>query len=219
MLTVGPIRALVFDFGGVISKTLFETHASTEARLGLPDGSLTWRGPFAEGDDALWEAMQRQELSERAYWLTRARQVGTLVGQEWDAMAAFVRAARGDADPAEWIRPEAVETIAHAKARGLRLAILSNELDLFYGEDFSANLPLLQEFEVLIDATYTQILKPDPRAFGLVAAALDLPLSACLFIDDQAKNIKGAQDLGMPHVHFNVRDPQGSFAKVRKTYV
>ena len=37
------IKALVFDFGGVISKTLFETHASTERRLSLPPGSLTWR--------------------------------------------------------------------------------------------------------------------------------------------------------------------------------
>ena len=37
---------LVLDFGGVISKTLFETHALSEAALGLSAGSLTWRGPF-----------------------------------------------------------------------------------------------------------------------------------------------------------------------------
>ena len=29
-------RALVLDFGGVISRTLFETHAQTEQALGLP---------------------------------------------------------------------------------------------------------------------------------------------------------------------------------------
>ena len=37
-------KALVLDFGGVISRTLFETHAMTEAALGLPAGTLTWRG-------------------------------------------------------------------------------------------------------------------------------------------------------------------------------
>jgi len=29
-------RALVLDFGGVISRTLFETHDLSEAALGLP---------------------------------------------------------------------------------------------------------------------------------------------------------------------------------------
>ncbi len=213
------IKALVFDFGGVISKTLFETHASTERRLSLPPGSLTWRGPFANGDDTLWEAMQRREISERDYWRTRAKEVGAMVGQDWTSMMEFVQTARGTADPGEWVRPEALDVIAHAKAAGLRLAILSNELDLFYGADFSKNLPLLQDFEVVIDATYTKILKPDPRAFELVGQALDLSLTDCLFIDDQLKNIEGAQALNMPFVHFDVTNPAGSYLEVRKTYV
>ena len=62
--------------------------------------------------------------------------------------------------------------------------------------------------------TYTQILKPDPRAFQLVAEGLDLPLGQCLFIDDQLKNIEGAQALGMPFVHFDVTDPRGSYDHV-----
>jgi len=38
-------QALVLDFGGVISRMLFETHPLTEQALGLPPGTLTWRGP------------------------------------------------------------------------------------------------------------------------------------------------------------------------------
>ena len=51
-------QALVLDFGGVISRTLFETHDLSEAALGLPPGTLTWRGPFAPETDVLWQAMQ-----------------------------------------------------------------------------------------------------------------------------------------------------------------
>jgi len=40
-------KALILDFGGVISRTLFETHALSEAALGLAAGTLTWQGPFA----------------------------------------------------------------------------------------------------------------------------------------------------------------------------
>ena len=35
-------KALVLDFGGVISRTLFETHDLTEKALGLAAGSLQW---------------------------------------------------------------------------------------------------------------------------------------------------------------------------------
>jgi len=63
------MRALVLDFGGVISRTLFETHGQTEAALGLPAGTLTWRGPFDPASDALWCDMQAGRLSERDYWL------------------------------------------------------------------------------------------------------------------------------------------------------
>ncbi len=33
-------RGLILDFGGVITRTLFESHAVTAAALGLPPGSL-----------------------------------------------------------------------------------------------------------------------------------------------------------------------------------
>jgi len=134
--------ALVLDFGGVISRTLFETHAVTERALGLPAGSLTWRGPFDPEGDALWRDMQAERISERDYWLARTREVGRLLGEDWTRMDTFVRRARG-ADPAAAIRPEAVAAIEAARAAGCRLAVLSNELDLFYGADFRARLPLL----------------------------------------------------------------------------
>jgi len=44
------------------------------------------------------------------------------------------------------------------------LAILSNELDLFYGVGFRDRLPLLGLFDVLVDAP-TPDLKPDSRAY------------------------------------------------------
>ncbi|MGO8586959.1 hypothetical protein ACC846_39105, partial [Rhizobium ruizarguesonis] len=38
-------RSLILDFGGVVTRTLFETHYVTERALGLAAGTLTWRGP------------------------------------------------------------------------------------------------------------------------------------------------------------------------------
>ncbi|HPY40581.1 MAG TPA: HAD-IA family hydrolase [Thiolinea sp.] len=212
-----PAQALVLDFGGVISRTLFETHAQTEAALGLAAGTLMWQGPFNPAQDTLWQAMQRDEISERDYWLTRTREVGELLGKNWTTMEDFVRAARSQ-NVAEVIRPEALEAIAKVKQAGGKLAILSNELDLFYGSDFRAHLPFLAAFDVIIDATYTGILKPRAEAYHLVLAALKLPAAACVFVDDQLRNIQGAEAVGMQTVHFDVQQPATSYQQALRAF-
>lgn len=205
-------KALVLDFGGVISRTLFETHALTEQALGLAAGTLTWQGPFDPDNDPLWQSMQKDKISERDYWLTRAREVGELIGENWTSMQEFVISARGS-DPLPVIRPEFLATIKAVKQNGGRLAILSNELDLFYGAGFRAKLPFLQDFELIVDATYTDILKPDPRAYALMTDGLGLTAEECVFVDDQLRNIRGAQAVGMQTVHFDVMGPAESYQK------
>lgn len=209
-MSLPPATTLVLDFGGVVTKTLFETHALTEEALGLEAGSLGWQGPFDPSTDALWQSMQRDEISERDYWRERTRETGRLVGEDWDAMETLVKRARG-ADPEAVIRPEADRAIRKAHAAGRRLAILSNELDLFYGADFRGRLPILALFETIIDATYTGILKPDPRAYLLVTETLGLAAGDCVFVDDQRRNVDGAIAVGMRSVHFDVRDPARSY--------
>jgi putative hydrolase of the HAD superfamily len=191
---------------------LFETHALSEAALGLAAGTLTWQGPFAPETDALWQAMQADQISERDYWMQRTREVGRLLGEDWTEMQTFVQRARG-ADVAAVIRPEAVAAIQQAKALGYKLGILSNELDLFYGADFRDRLPLLQQFDVIVDATYTQILKPDPRAYQACLQALGVRAEHAVFVDDQLRNVAGAQRCGLAVVHLDVCQPGGGFAK------
>lgn len=207
--------ALVLDFGGVISRTLFETHRGTERALRLEANALTWMGPFDPDTDSLWVAMQDGQLSEREYWAQRTREIGRLVGEDWTEMAQFVKAARG-ADPESVIRPEALDAIRTAKARGARLGVLSNELDLFYGPEFRGKLPFLKDFDTIIDATYTKILKPDPAAYLSCADELGVPPASCVFVDDQPRNISGADEAGMRTVLFDVRQPRASFEQALK---
>jgi putative hydrolase of the HAD superfamily len=203
-------KALVLDFGGVVTRTLFETHALTERALGLAPGTLSWRGPFELESDPLWCAMQNDEIPEREYWATRTREVSELCGENWTSMSDFVKAARGRA-PAEVIRPEALNAINIARKKACKLAILSNELDLFYGADFREKLPFMEWFDVIIDATYTEILKPDPRAYQACIDALGIDAARCVFVDDQYRNIVGAMNAGMQAVHFDVQQPQKSY--------
>ncbi len=205
------MKTLVLDFGGVISRTVFETHADNEAALGLPPGTLTWRGPFDPASDPLWRSMQAGRISERDYWFTRAAETGRLVGENWTSLPQFLQRIRGD-NPEAMIRPEFLIALKKAKPAGYKLAILSNELDLFYGAAFRQKLPFLAAFDLIVDATYTGILKPDRKSYAAITEGLGVVPIDCVFVDDQLKNIKGAQEFGMNTVHFDVTQPAASYA-------
>ena len=206
-----PERGLLLDFGGVISVTLFERHRTSERLLGLPEGTLLWRGPFDPDGDDLWRDMLEGRISERDYWAFRAQETGRRVGEDWD-MLAMIRRTMGD-DPNAHIRPQARDFVFLAKAAGRRVGILSNELELFYGADTMARLDILKLMDCVVDATHTRILKPDPRAYALGCAALGLPPESTVFVDDQQRNVDGARAAGLIAIHFDVADPARSFAE------
>ena len=201
--------ALLLDFGSVISKSLFETLPDIEAAYGLEPGTLGWRGPFAPEDDALWGAMQADEVSERGYWAERCAQLGKLVDADLE-MIDVIKASRGE-DPNRCIRPEAVEAIGRAKEMGAGVSILSNELELFYGAEELAKMPLFDCMDHIIAATTTHILKPDPAAYRLALDAIGLPPERIVFVDDQMRNIEGGRMAGFACVHFNVLTPRSSY--------
>ena len=125
-------------------------------------------------------------------------------------MSDFVKAARG-ADPVPVMRPQALAAIEKVRQADGKLAILSNELDLFYGAESRDKLPFLRHFDVIVDATYTDILKPDPRAYQMCCDALELAPRDCVFVDDQMRNIEGGEKFGLQCVHFDVIQPEKGY--------
>jgi len=206
-------RALLLDFGAVISTSLFECHRDTEQQLGLPEGSLRWRGPIDPAGDPLWRSMLRQEISEREYWALRAEELGSALGERGWTTATMLSRVR-HTDPNRTVRPQIARLVAAARARGLRTGILSNELELFYGPSFLSRMDVLRGFDAVVDATHTGILKPDVRAYALAADALQAAPAEVLFVDDQFRNVAGSFEAGMQAQHFDLRDVPGSIAAV-----
>jgi putative hydrolase of the HAD superfamily len=208
------LRALLLDFGSVISISVFERHLESEKLLGLPSGTLTWLGPLRPATDPLWESMQRDEITERQYWDLRAKEVSQQVGESGWTMQTLLQRIR-QSKPDMVVRPEMAQLIAQAKAAGFKVGILSNELELFYGRRFLEDLSVLHHVEVMVDATHTRILKPDLRAYQLALDALNLPADEVLFVDDQFRNITGAVRAGLQTQYFDLRDISGNIAAIR----
>lgn len=206
-------KALLLDFGSVISVSVFERHRETETLLGLPPASLQWMGPIAPETDLLWQSMQRDEITERNYWEARARELGEAVGESgWDVLTMLTRVRQ--TDPNAVVRPAMKQLILQARALGIRVGILTNELELFYGKEFLSRMDILDEMEMIVDATHNHILKPDPRSYALAIEALALRPEEILFVDDQFRNIAGGVKAGLQTQYFDLRDIDGNIAAV-----
>ena len=117
-------------------------------------------------------------------------------------------------DPNAVLRPAIRRLVRAARTRGLAVGILSNELELFYGAEFLSRMDILRDMQTIVDATHTQVLKPDPRAYEMAVQQLALPAARVLFVDDQFRNIAGAQRAGLQSQFFDLRDVDGSIAAV-----
>jgi len=208
-----PCRALLLDFGSVIQKSFFETRADIERILRIPPGTLSWAGPFDPEADPLWRQVVTGEFSERDYWNQRAREVGSLIGEDW-RIQDFCRK-HNELPASAVLRPEILALISDVKRAGLKFGILTNELELFHGKDWALAVPFADKIDVLIDATHTRILKPDPRAYRLAVDAFGLPANEIVFVDDQPRNVAGASAVGIHSLHFDIIHPSESAKEVR----
>src|SRR5262245_28037384 len=117
-----PIRAVLFDFGGVYTSSPFALFTEAASELGVTPEHLLGLvfGPCDRHTDHPWPRLERGELS-----LAEARQsimaLASESGLAFDPLAILARMARtGGA------REAVVEATRRLRARGLRTALITN---------------------------------------------------------------------------------------------
>ena len=190
------MTALVLDFGGPVLRTPFELVRGGEKRAGLPPGSLAWSGPFDPDADPDWRLQQAGGISEREYWRRRIEEFASLTGRavEFTSLMGLLY----DAPESELVRVQAAELIRDAKASGLVVAVLTNDLLAFHGEEWVAGLQVLRRVDLVVDGSVEGALKPEPAAYQLMLDRLSLLPSDLLFVDDQPANVGGQSRWGFP---------------------
>jgi putative hydrolase of the HAD superfamily len=211
---LAPRPALVLDFGGPVLLTPFELTRVTEERAGLPPGQLHWTGPFAPADDPQWQQWQAGQLSERGYWARRAAEFGAITGGTGDTRSLMKAMFAGS--PETLLRPGAVALMRDARADGIPVGVLTNDMRAFHSQEWIDRLELGQLVDALVDGSVEGILKPDPRIYRMAAGRLGVRCEDVVFIDDQPVNLAGAVEVGMTAVPADVTRPAGCFARARE---
>ena len=198
MPPVSEYRGLLLDIGGVVHNTgvrMVERLAWREPAMRPVVEEI---GGIASDRDELWQRMLRRQVTERDYWAQRAAELGAAVGETWDTRALMDRFYQ--LPEHEWLCAATIELMTDAKAAGLRVGALTNDMTAFHGPEWVARQEHLKLFDVIVDASLTGVMKPDPRAFRGGAEALGLPAEQIVFLDDMPWNTEGARQAGMTAV-------------------
>ncbi len=93
------------------------------------------------------------------------------------------------------LNEEIVELIKELKNNGYKTYILSNApLEI---RSFLETNKLLDLFDGEIISAEEKLLKPNPKIYELLLNRFDLNANECLFLDDKAENISGAEGVGI----------------------
>ena len=196
------LRAVLWDFGGVILSSPFEAFNRYEAEIGLPKDfirSLNARN----GDTNAWAKMERSEVSLEGFvelFEEEARQQGHKL-DGWRILQSL----SGD------IRPQMVEALRRC-SRAFRVACITNNMKHGEGPGMARNADkakdvaeIMMLFEHVVESSKLGLRKPDPRIYRHACDLLGVQPEECVYLDDLGINLKPARALGMRTI--KVGDP------------
>ena len=192
---MGRYRAIIFDFGGVVTSSPFESFNRLEEERGLPRDFVR-RLNASDPDTNAWARFERAELDAAGFDAAFAEEART-AGHELDGASVIARLA-GE------IRPGVVAAIDRLKDEGYALGCITNNVPAGSGagmadtsEKAAAVAEVMRRFDHVIESSKAGVRKPDPRIYTMMCEALDVAPGQCVYLDDLGINCKPAAALGM----------------------
>jgi epoxide hydrolase-like predicted phosphatase len=197
---MAPIRAVISDFGGVLTTPLLGSFAAFQDETGISAGSLgsaMQRIAERDGEHPLFE-LERGRIAETDFLADLRLELAVELGHEPE-LHRF-REIYFDA-----LKPNQpmVDAMRELKGRGYRMALLTNNVRE-WEPLWRGMLPVDEIFEVIVDSAFVGMRKPEPAIYELAVERIGDGIDAaeCLFVDDVEVNVEAARELGMTAVHF-----------------
>ncbi len=186
--TVGGVRVVLFDYGGVLAEEGFRnTLVALAQEQGLDADALPGEGMRAVYDCGF--VLGTGTAAE--FWALLRERTGLLGKDEELTQRVF---------DGFVLRPWMLERVQALNGRGYVTGILSDQthwLDELDTRDHFYHL-----FDRVFISFYRGKGKRDPSLFAEVASELDVPPAAILFIDDDAGNVDRARAAGMQALQY-----------------
>ncbi len=187
-----PIRAVLFDFGGVISTfdvgIFLRRVASRSEKSAGEIGALIYRSQLP----VLYESGR---ISSAEFFARLATLCGIRMSED-----EFVSAFTEIFTPIE----PTLDLIRRLKGR-YRLGLLSNTNEWHF-RGYIETIPVFPLFDAVTLSYEVREMKPGERIYRDALAKLGLPPESCVFIDDLEENVAAARKLSMRAIRYEGHD-------------
>jgi putative hydrolase of the HAD superfamily len=206
---MASLRAVISDFGGVLTTPLMHSFAAFQNRTGIPPealGQAMQRVADADGEHPLFE-LEKGRMTEADFLARISAELTDILGHEPE-IHGFKEIYFDALEP----NPPMIELMQRLKGSGLRMALLTNNVRE-WEPLWRSMLPVDEIFELVVDSAFVGMRKPEPEIYELTLERVrardglaDLEPAECLFIDDVEANVDAARALGLRAVHFRQND-------------
>jgi putative hydrolase of the HAD superfamily len=191
------ISVVISDFGGVLTTPLVGAFLAFQERSGVTLeelGNAMAKLANSDGEHPLFR-LEKGLISEHEFLRALADALGRDVELEGFGERYF-----------ENLHPneEMIALMRKLRERGLRMALLTNNVRE-WEPLWRAKLPDIDEiFEVVVDSAFVGMRKPEPGIYELTLERIGggVTASDCLFVDDAEANCEMARELGMTAVQY-----------------
>ena len=189
------IKAVFWDFGGVITSSPFEAFNMFEKNNNLPSDFLR-KVNSTNPDDNAWAKLERSEVNLEEFDL--------LFEEESNKLGHAVKGKEVIALLQGQIRPEMVNALQKIKGKLIQ-ACLTNNIQSLKKETFEENNvsvsgkheEIMKLFDFVIESSKVNLRKPDPAFYKLACEKAEIEPFEAVFLDDLGINLKPAKILGM----------------------
>lgn len=184
------LRNIIFDMGNVLIN-FDPDHFIKRCGIRDPqDQALLLREVFQS------EEWAKQDIGDLAEAQVEARVQMRLPERLHDAAHRLIFAWDDPIEPIAGME----QLLRDCKAAGMGIYLLSNAS--VRQRAYWNRVPGNDLFDGVEVSAYLHMVKPDPRIFQYVLDKYHLRADECLFVDDSAPNVRGAESIGMRGHHF-----------------
>jgi putative hydrolase of the HAD superfamily len=185
---IGAIKAVLFDFGGVIAEEGFREGLKAIGGKNSLDPELF----FEDVDRLIYETgYLTGKTDEESFWDAVRRKTGIVASDS---------ALRTEILTRFEFRPVMLAYADRLRAAGLKVAMLSDQTNWL--EEIDRKTPLFWHFDMVFNSFKLHKSKRDVSVFRNVCGALGVRTDEALFVDDNIGHIKRAESEGLRTIHF-----------------
>jgi putative hydrolase of the HAD superfamily len=206
---MSTINALVTDFGGVLTTSIFESFKQFAIDHELEPEILktVFQETIAQGPGNMLYRMETGELSQEEFETLFAAELSKRSGIQIEALELKARMF-SQVRPV----PKMVNAIIAIRRAGFPTALLSNSWGPGgYPRDTFGDL-----FDGVVISGEVGLRKPEPEIYRMAAKLIDAEPSSCVFIDDIKDNVEGAEAVGMTGIHH--REAEATVTKLEEIF-